>query len=43
MQLGEYIMEKLAGKTAKCTAIDHVLGGGFITEEYNLWKVPSFT
>ena len=42
MQLVEDIQEKLADKTAKYTAIDHVLRGGFLTEELNLWKVPSF-
>ena len=42
MQLVEDITEKLADKNAKCTAIDHVLRGGFLTEELNLWKVPSF-
>ncbi len=29
-------------KNAKITGIYHALCGGFITEEFNLWKIPSF-
>ena len=37
MQLDEDVTEN-----ANCTSLYNVLGGGFITEELDLWKVPSF-
>ncbi len=42
MQLLENTAEIVTDKNAKYSGLYHVLRGGFITEEINLWKVPSF-